>query len=78
MTEIDSGELSRDTAGVLRRVTSGEDVVITVKGRGVARFVPMQPVRRRWLGRDELARRLAVARSDPALRDELAVLTGDS
>lgn len=78
MTEVASRELRNDTAGVLRRVATGEDVVITVKGRGVARLVPIEPVRRRWLGRDELALRLAVAQSDSALRADLAELAGES
>lgn len=78
MSEIPSRELRNDTAGVLRRVQAGEDVVITVNGRGVARLVPVQPVRRRWLPRTELASRLRTAQADPGLRRDLAALAGDS
>ena len=59
MAEIGARDLRNDTAGVLRRVQAGEDVVITVNGKAVARLVPLQPVRRRWLPREELVRRLA-------------------
>ncbi len=78
MAEVASRELRNNTAGVLGRVQGGEDVVITVNGRGVARLVPIQPVRRRWLPRAELVRRLQVAQADPGLRGELAELVGDT
>jgi prevent-host-death family protein len=78
MSEVASRELRNDTAGVLGRVQAGEDVVITVNGKGVARLVPIQPARRRWIRRDELARRLGVAQADPGLRADLADLAGGS
>ena len=78
MTEVASRDLRNDTAGVLRRVQAGEDVVITVSGQAVARLVPLQRNRRSWLNRAELARRLAGARADPGLRDDLARLAGDT
>jgi prevent-host-death family protein len=78
MSEVASRDLRNDTAGVLKRVQAGEDVVITVNGRAVAKLVPVQPVRRRWLQRAELVRRLAHAQADPALRDDLARLAGDT
>lgn len=78
MSEVASRELRNDTAGVLGRVQAGEDVVITVNGKGVARLVPIQPARRRWILRDELVRRLGVAQADPGLRHDLAELAGES
>lgn len=78
MTEVPSRELRNSTADVLRRVAAGEDVVITVNGRGVARLLPIQPQRRRWIDRAELVRRLGVAQADPGLRDDLAELAGDT
>jgi len=78
MSEVASRDLRNDTAGVLKRVQDGEDVVITVNGKAVARLVPLQPARRRWLPRAELVRRLANAQADPELRDDLARLAGDS
>ena len=70
--------LRNDTAGVLRRVESGEEVTITVRGRAVAQLVPVVPSRRRWLPRAELVRRLRDAPADPGLRADLAVLAGDT
>jgi prevent-host-death family protein len=78
MAEVPSRELRNDTAGVLGRVQAGEDVVITVNGRRVARLVPIQRSRRHWLPRAELVRRLGVAQADSALRTDLAELAGES
>lgn len=78
MSEVASRDLRNDTAGVLKRVQAGEDVVITVNGKAVARLVPVQPARRRWLPRAELVRRLAHAQADPGLREDLARLAGDT
>jgi prevent-host-death family protein len=78
MSEVASRELRNDTAGVLRRVESGEDVVITVSGRAVARLVPLQRAQRGWVPRADLVRRLTVARADAGLRDDLARLAGDT
>ena len=78
MFEVASRELRNDTAGVLGRVQAGEDVVITVNGRQVARLVPLQPTRRRWLPRTELTARLRLAQADPGLRRDLADLAGDT
>ena len=78
MSEVASRDLRNDTAGVLKRVQGGEDVVITVNGKPVARLVPVQPARRRWISRTELVRRLATAQADPGLRADLEALGGDT
>lgn len=78
MSEVASRELRNDTAGVLRRVAAGEVVTITVKGKPVARLTATQPSRRRWLSGGELVQRLSLAQADPGLRDDLAVLSGDT
>jgi len=75
---VPSRDLRNDTAGVLRRVQAGEDIVVTVNGRPVARMVPIHPTPRRGLTRAELVRRLSVAQADPGLRADLADLAGDS
>ncbi|WP_425414602.1 type II toxin-antitoxin system Phd/YefM family antitoxin [Pseudonocardia spinosispora] len=64
-TEVPSRDLRNDTAGVLQRVQDGQHLVITVKGRSVTSLVPLPRSQRRWLGRDELVRRLRVAQADP-------------
>jgi prevent-host-death family protein len=78
MSEVAARELRNDTAGLLRRVAAGEDVVITVRGRPVAQLVPLAARRRRWLTRAELVRRLSTAQADPGLREDLARLAGDT
>jgi prevent-host-death family protein len=78
MAHIATRELRNDTAGVLRRVQAGEDVVITVNGRPVAQLIPVVPARRRWIPRAELAGRLRAAQADPGLREDLATLAGET
>jgi prevent-host-death family protein len=78
MSEVASRELRNDTAGLLRRVQAGEDITVTVNGKAVARLSALQPTRRRWLSRDQLVRRLDRTQADPALRQELAELVGDT
>lgn len=75
---VASRELRNDTAGVLRRVQAGEDVVITVNGRPVARMTAIRPPRRRWLPAAELVGRLRVAQADPGFRQDLARLAGET
>jgi len=77
MESVAARELRNDTAGLLRRVEAGEEVVITVNGRPAARLVAVD-ARRRWLPRAELARRLRSAQADPGLRADLAALAGDT
>lgn len=78
MSEVASRELRNDTAGVLRRVQTGEDIVITVKGRPVAMLTAVRPRRRRWLSGTEFAARMRRAQADPGMRDDLATLAGDT
>jgi prevent-host-death family protein len=78
MTVVASRELRNDTAGLLRRVRAGEDVVITVNGEPVAQLTAVRPSRRRWLPKAELVARLRTAQADPGLRDDLARLAGDT
>jgi prevent-host-death family protein len=78
MSNVASRELRNDTAGVLRRVQAGEEIVITVNGRPAAQLIPVQAGGRRWLRRDELTRRLSGAQADPGLRGDLARLAGET
>lgn len=78
MSIVASRDLRNDTAGVLRRVQAGEDVTITVRGQAVALLTGMRPVRRRWLSKEEFVSRLHRAQADPGMRDDLALLAGDT
>jgi prevent-host-death family protein len=78
MTLVASRDLRNNTAGLLRRVQAGEEVVITVNGRPVAQLVPIADSPRRWITRAELAGRLRMAQADPGLRADLARLAGET
>ncbi|MDP9182264.1 MAG: type II toxin-antitoxin system prevent-host-death family antitoxin [Actinomycetota bacterium] len=71
MTNVATRELRNDTAGVLRRVQAGEEIVITVKGEPVAQLVPIRPVRRRWITTEELLERLSRIPHDPTFAEDL-------
>ncbi|MHB1501115.1 MAG: type II toxin-antitoxin system Phd/YefM family antitoxin [Candidatus Dormibacteria bacterium] len=75
---VASRDLRNDTAGLLRRVAAGEEVVITVRGRAVAELVPLRQTHPRWLPRAELIQRLPSSQADPGLRTDLSRLVGDS
>ena len=78
MAEVASRELRNDTAGVLRRVETGEVITITVRGKPVAQLSPAHPGRRRWLPRAELIQLLGQVQADPGLRHDLERLAGDT
>jgi len=78
MVMIATRELRNDTAGVLRRVEAGEEVIITVNGKPVAQLTPIVAGERQWLPRRELASRLRVLQADPGLRDDLRRLAGET
>lgn len=75
---IATRELRNDTAGVLRRVQAGEEVVITVRGVPVAQIMAIVPKRRRWIPGAEMLRRLDVAQADAGLRDDVRRLAGET
>ena len=79
LSHMDVGvrELRNDTARVIDAVRAGERVTLTVRGEPVADIVP-HGGRTRWLAgaalQDQLTRRAA----DPALRDDLDALAGQT
>jgi prevent-host-death family protein len=78
MSEVALRELRNNAAGVLRRVQGGERIVITSRGKPVASLDTLEQLRRRWLPRAELVKRLTVMQADPGLREDLARLAGDT
>jgi prevent-host-death family protein len=78
MVEVATRELRNDTAGVLRRVESGETIVITVRGKPVADLVPHRTDQPRWMPRDELIALLETHSADPGLRDDLKRIAGET
>lgn len=74
MAEVPVRDLRNDTAGVLRRVEAGEDVVLTVKGAPVARIIPISSRRNKAMTAGEFFRRLDRLGPDPTLLEDLAAL----
>ena len=75
---VTSGELRDDTVGVLRRAAAGEVVEVTVNGEPVAELGPIRGQRSHWTPEPAVAERPARAQADPALREDLRALTGDT
>ncbi|ULE32296.1 type II toxin-antitoxin system Phd/YefM family antitoxin [Mycobacterium sp. IDR2000157661] len=65
MSDVASRELRNETASVLRRAAAGEDITITVNGKPVALLTAVPQRSHRWLGRDELLRRVRKTQADP-------------
>jgi prevent-host-death family protein len=78
MSYVASRELRNDTAGVLKRVQQGDEVIITVRGEPVAEIIPIRKGRRRWISRAELLDRLSHTQADPGLHDDLELIAGDT
>lgn len=78
MVEVATRDLRNDTAGVLRRVESGETVVITVRGKPVADLIPHRHDEPRWMPREELVELLKTHSADPGLRDDLERIAGET
>lgn len=74
---VASRALRNDTAGLLRRVEAGEDVVITVRDRDVARLTPVSR-RPRWMSRELFVRTVLSHQADAALTAELDALVPDT
>jgi prevent-host-death family protein len=70
-------ELRNQTTMVIDAVRAGERVVLTVHGEAVADIVP-HGQRSRWLAGDHLRRELVDRSADPALRDDLDSLAGQT
>lgn len=75
--EIGVRDLRNRTAQVINAVKGGERVVLTVNGEPTADIVP-HGQRARWLAGDALREQLRQRSADPALREELDVLAGQT
>lgn len=76
--EVASRDLRNNTSALLQRVEAGEEIVITLRGKPVARLAPLEPSGPRWMPRAELAELLRTSQADPGLRDDLEELAGDT
>lgn len=78
MSSIASRELRNHTADVLRQVSGGTPVTITVNGVPVAEITPVRSARRHFLSKSDLIEIIARRQADPGLGNELEVLAGDT
>jgi prevent-host-death family protein len=75
--EIGVRDLRNRTSYVIDAVRAGERVILTVHGVAVADIVPH--VRRsRWVPGELMRRGLSERAADPALRDDLDILAGQT
>jgi len=75
--EIGVRDLRNRTAQVIDAVQAGERVILTVHGRAVADIVP-HARRSRWVPGELVRHGLAERSADPALRDDLDRLVGQT
>lgn len=70
-------DLRNRTSQVIDAVRAGERVVLTVHGEAIADIVP-HARRSRWVPGELLRHGLAEQAADPALREDLQVLAGQT
>ncbi|MEX2447967.1 MAG: type II toxin-antitoxin system prevent-host-death family antitoxin [Solirubrobacterales bacterium] len=75
--EIGVRDLRNRTASVIDAVRAGERVTLTVNGEPTADLVP-HGQRTRWLSGAQLREQLRDRAADPALRQELDLLAGQT
>ena len=75
--EIGVRDLRNHTASVIDAVRAGERVTLTVNGEPLADILPHSD-RTRWLAGGRLRERLADRAADPALKQELDALVGQT
>ena len=78
MSTIPSRDLRNHTADVLRQVSGGTPVTITVNGLPVAQISPLRSTRKQFLTKTDLIEIVTRRQADPGLRDDLAVLAGET
>ena len=76
MTTISSRDLRNHTAEVLRQVSDGTWVTITVNGKPVAEIAPVRSRRPRFFTRADLVELVSHHQADPGLTGELELLAG--
>lgn len=76
MTTVASRDLRNHTADVLRQVSSGTHVTITVNGMPVAEISPIRSARSHYLSKADLIEIITRRQADPGLRNDLETLAG--
>ena len=78
MATVASRDLRNHTAEVLRQVSEGAHVTVTVNGTAVAEIIPVRATRRASISKRDLIVLLTHHQADPGLRDDLATLAGET
>lgn len=78
MTTVAARDLRNHTAEVLRRVSDGTRVTITVNGRPVAELAPVRATRPQFFDKADLIRLMTHQLADPGLTSDLEKLAGDT
>jgi len=78
MSTVASRDLRNHTADVLRQVSGGTSVTITVNGLPVAEISPVRSARKQFLSKTDLIEIMTAGQADPGLRDDLATLAGET
>lgn len=78
MSTVAARDLRNHTADVLRQVSGGTTVTITVNGLPVAEISPVRSARRQFLTKADLIEVMTTGQADPGLRQDLATLAGDT
>lgn len=73
-----SGDLRNHTADVLRQVSDGTRVTITVNGRPVAEIGPVRASRPQFFTKADLVALVVEHQADPGLSSDLDKLAGDT
>lgn len=77
-TTIASRDLRNHTADVLRQVSGGTPVTITVNELPVAGISPLRSGRKQFLSKADLMEIMTGRQADPGLRKDLATLAGET
>ena len=78
MATVASRDLRNHTADVLRQVSEGAHITVTVHGTPVAEIIPVRAMRRASMSKRDLIGLLTHHQADPGLRDDLATLAGET
>jgi prevent-host-death family protein len=78
MDTVASRDLRNHTAEILRQVSAGSRVTITVNGRPVAEIGPARSTRKQFLSRTDLIEIVSRHQADSALTHDLEDLAGET
>jgi prevent-host-death family protein len=78
MSVVASRDLRNHTADVLRQVSDGTRVTITVNGRPIAEIGPIRATRPQFLSKADLVALITRHQADPGLTGDLDELAGDT